>query len=280
MNQDKAREFFSAYFEGSLESGLKQAFEARLQADTQLQREYKAFETTMAQLDSLKFESIEVPQYLSDRIATRLEAVADSKAKSKAPWFGWVKGLSFAALAGVAIIGTVLSINHVSSGAAQAGPIAAASHPVPTVEVKGTEVVLKFKPDTAQQIVVSSDGKELKRFDLRKDEVVQSPLRNSQPETALFGVKVQGSKDLLEVAVPGTAIDKSVSGQGTLEQFATSLAGHYKTVVSLQVSDPTQSVRWSFDGTDVYDAADNVLKPLGNLSVMKMEGGFVQIVSR
>ena len=53
MNHDKAREFFSAYYEGTLESGLRQQLEARFRADAHLKADYAAFVETIEALGEL-----------------------------------------------------------------------------------------------------------------------------------------------------------------------------------------------------------------------------------
>ena len=47
MNQEKAKEFFSAYYEGTLEAGLQQSLEQQLRADGNLRREFRDFERAM-----------------------------------------------------------------------------------------------------------------------------------------------------------------------------------------------------------------------------------------
>ena len=69
MTNDKAREFFSAYHEGTLEPGLCASLERRLEGDASLQAEYAAFAETVESLNSMRFESVEIPAYLGDRIA-------------------------------------------------------------------------------------------------------------------------------------------------------------------------------------------------------------------
>src|SRR5581483_925490 len=101
MNQEKAREFFSAYFEGVLEPGLKQSFEARLAADAMLQADYAAFSETMGELRTMPEEEIEAPIFLSDRVATRLDEVfvKGSPRGIFGSWQTWPKAIGFAALA-------------------------------------------------------------------------------------------------------------------------------------------------------------------------------------
>ncbi len=80
MTLAKAKDYFSAYHEGSLDRGLKQAFETRLREDTQLQAEYRAFERTMKELEAFGCVEVEPPSDLHDKIAARLDkAIWDQK---------------------------------------------------------------------------------------------------------------------------------------------------------------------------------------------------------
>ena len=73
MNIEKAREFYSAYHEGSLDKGLKQAFERQLETDAQVAAEFRLFKQAMEELSQLESEAIEVPSDLHDRISARLD---------------------------------------------------------------------------------------------------------------------------------------------------------------------------------------------------------------
>ena len=115
MNANKAREFFSSYFEGNLDDGLRQAFERTLNTDAELQAEYKAFERTLGQLAGLRDVEIEVPFDLHERISARLDRHIYEKRQTRGGGFlaFWKPALA-AGVASLAVIGTVLSLN--SSG--------------------------------------------------------------------------------------------------------------------------------------------------------------------
>jgi len=82
MNPVKARDFFSDYYEGLLEPGLKQAFERALKSDPHVQEEYKQFEIVMGQLGSFDKKPVDSPFNLYDKITARLD-LADLEAKNK-----------------------------------------------------------------------------------------------------------------------------------------------------------------------------------------------------
>ena len=104
MTHDKAREFFSAYYEGTLEPGLRASLGRRLEADARLQAEYDAFVGTVTSLDALRHEAVAIPAYLSDRIALRLDPAFEAKAvpfwktlfvpRAATPHYGWAMALA------------------------------------------------------------------------------------------------------------------------------------------------------------------------------------------
>jgi hypothetical protein len=277
MNQEKAREFFSAYYEGTLENGLRQTLEQRLRADAQLLSEYASFEETMSELDSLKFEEIEVPMYLSDRIATRLEAVQEKQATKTFVWPTWLRALSVSGVAGLAILGAVLSLNARSSGTAQAGGLTAGQNSM-VVENSSGNVVLKYQSSEKEAVDISSDGKVLQHIQLDPNQRLVSPLNNHQAETAVFEVKA-GDRTTY-IAVPGTQRQNAdQTGQGTLKAFAAALAGFYRTPVELDVQDATKSASWHFEAAKAIDAANASLE-VGSVSVSESDGGTIVVKDR
>ncbi|HWD41938.1 MAG TPA: hypothetical protein VG944_24065, partial [Fimbriimonas sp.] len=223
MTQEKAREFFSAYYEGSLERGLKQTFEQRLQVDAQIQGEYRAFCRTMDELDLLQYEEIEVPSYLSDRIATRLEAAQESR-RAKSPWTIFLPRFAFGGIAAVAIIGGVMSWFS-NSRASQAGYIptvgnGAAHPPLETISV-ATDGTIKYTSATARTVQVLDDkGAVLRTFSLNANQELSTRLTNpNQASAALFEVRVSDQGPDERIAIPGNHATRPAKTQGTITEF-------------------------------------------------------------
>ena len=120
MNQEKARELFSDYYEGSLDGGLRQSLEMNLRNDASLREDYTAFVETMEGLDALRSEEIEIPIYLSDRIATRLESVQSRQKFGLPVWTNWLRGLAVGAVA-IAAIAFAIPIFKGDKSASTAG---------------------------------------------------------------------------------------------------------------------------------------------------------------
>lgn len=266
MNHEKTREFFSAYYEGSLELGLRQSFEQRLRSDDRIKLEYEAFKNTMDELATLKFEEIEVPSYLSDRIATRIEQ-AQSKEIAAPWWQGWLPRVALGMVAVAAVVGAVVSIPRDQNGNSgpSMGGLFGTPHARPAsqinVEAKGTEVVLNYRPGARQVMVVT----EVRTGQTWKyDHRVSNPMQNSNATPALFTVQIQDDTTHL-IAVPGTSklAEQPTTGSGTLQEFAYNLSGKYQAPVLVNAADLKKHVSWKLDESDALAAATKSLDGTG-----------------
>jgi len=279
MNQEKAREFFSAYYEGVLEGGLKQSLEQQLKTDATLQADYVAFVETIGHLDMLKNEEIEIPIYLSDRIASRLEQV-QAKPKFGLPvWTSWIRNAAFAGLA-VAAITFALPLFHSDKGTSTSGYSGSGAVDQLVFKSEGSDVILNYQPNGRKTIVVSSPvtNKEIQRFNL-DGQRLQSPIQNSLASPAIFKVEVLGDKNSSLVAVPGTSTLKAKVGDGTIQDLAISLAGHYHVPVVVEAGDVTHHVTWNFSSSDPLAAATQAVSNDG-FSVDQRPGGLIKILDR
>ncbi|MFQ3465005.1 hypothetical protein, partial [Escherichia coli] len=68
----------------ALEPGLAASLERRLRDDADLRAEYAAFVDTVGSLNALRREAIEIPSFLSARLADRLEPAIAAR---RAPWW-------------------------------------------------------------------------------------------------------------------------------------------------------------------------------------------------
>jgi len=278
MNTDKAREFFSAYYEGALEGGLKQSFELALRTDASLQSDYSAFVETIAHLDDLKHEEIEIPSYLSDRIATRLEAV-QAKPKFGFPvWATWIRGFAFAAVA-IAAITFALPLFKSDKATSMGGFGGAGSVDQLQFKSDGSNLILSYQPSGSKTVVVSSPvtGKEIQKFNL-DGQRLQSPIVNSMKTPAIFKVEVLNEKASSLVVVPGSTTLKAKSGDGSVEDLAIAIAGFYHVPVVIEAADVTHHVTWNFATSDALAAANQAVSNEG-FSVDQRTGGLIKIVA-
>ena len=280
MNNDKARDFFSAYYEGTLEAGLKQSFEARLSTDALIQADYAAFVETVQELNTLKDEEIEIPIFLSDRIATRLEQVQPKSRFGFPAWLGVLRGLAFAGLATAAIV-FALPLVQGNHDVSNAGAISTSAS-VNQVRFKfdGTKVVLNYSASGTKTIVVSSPvtGKEMKRIQLENNRL-ESPLENSLAKAVVFKVESLGDEGGRLIAIPGSVPEKAKPGEGTVQDLAVALAGHYRVPVVIDSGVASKQISWNFGSADARAAASQAVGSEG-FSVDQKQDGLVEILAR
>jgi len=281
MTSDKAREFFSAHYEGSLEPGLVQALEQRMRADAVLAADYAAFVATMEELGSLQDEVIEPPIYLSDRIATRLEQATAKSRNPKAAWVSWWRGLAFGAAATLAIGFAVVSVvNQAPTGNVATGGVASTgmSRDQLTFQMQSGKLTMSYQPSGSRTVVVSSgiSGKEVQRFPLDGNRL-ETHLENNLADVALFDVQVLGEARVATVALPGLARSAEKTGSGDVKKLAAALAGFYRVPVLLEVAEAGKPLSWNFSQTDAREAATQAVSTEG-YSVDQRPGGLIVIM--
>lgn len=281
MTNEKARDFFSAYYEGSLEPGLCVSFEQKLNTDISLRDEYRTFQDAMESLDTMKFEDITIPDDLHERISARLDrAIYEQKNKAKPALSLWIRSLSYSAVAAVAIIGAIFTINARSNSTQSASlggaPVAKASI---NYSVSGSEVTLKYAP-AAHEVVIVTDatGKEVSRTDVGTEATreMKTVLSNPLENAAVFGVQIQGEKSQSFIAIPGKDRSAVKEGEGTLTDLAKAIANFYHAPVRLTTDSATERVSWTFASSDVVSETSRALG--GNYTVTLLTDGMLEIV--
>ena len=271
MTNDKAREFFSAFHEGTLEPGLRASLERSLGGDAELRAEYAAFAQTIESLDALRHEAIEIPLYLGDRIARRIDPVLDAKRvpfwqtlfapRQTAPRFGWALGVAGAFL--VAAVGLRgLRVEGVES----AGIVSGGGDGVRWSK-GGEDVVARFDGASAHRVEVLAEGGEPQAYQLANGQPFELTLSNPNTVARRFKVTV-GDDALATVAVPGRKTASRRAGSGTVGELASALADAYKVAVVVKGLAPETPVRWSFDSADARAAAEQSLGSHGSATMM------------
>lgn len=282
MNHDKAREFFSAYYEGTLESGLRQQLETRFRADAQLKADYAAFVETIEALGDLRFEEIEVPLSLNDRIATRLEQEEAKRRRPVLAWGNWFRGLAFSGMAAAALVAAFIAIRTEggpSTASLMPSPSATSSLPANRLvfSAEGKKVLINYRTEDQSLVVVSAagSGREIQRFPLNRNEL-RTPLENNHPTPALLRVTASGDASGATVVVPGSEKQTAKAGTGSLQDLATALAGHYGVPVVVRGSS-TQDVVWNFETGSALRAAESALAG-SQASADQRDGGLITIL--
>ncbi len=136
MRPDRARELYTDYAEDTLAPALRLAMDQHFAADADARADYAEFERTLALLDTLEREPVEVPSGFRAKILERVSA--EQAGRVHAPGLsGWFQNLGrrratagvMAALAACAIVGVVVAPHgttggHIgTSGMVPGGPI-------------------------------------------------------------------------------------------------------------------------------------------------------------
>jgi hypothetical protein len=281
MNSEKARDFFSAYYEGTLDPGLVLNLEQKFKADARLRSDYDAFASAFASLNSLRDEEIEVPIFLSDRIATRLEEARQQRSKtfSLLNW-RWARFAPYG-LAGLAILAAGLGILVKSEGPSVAGlfPWPAgkkAQVDGPSFQFDGAKVILEVQGNHSISVSDGLTGRSLRTLNGDDSESFQPELTNKGAQAQLFGIREDGGTTQM-VSVPGKNADTShPKGDGTLSQFALALSNYYHVPVLLENVKMDTKISWSFEGSNAYDGAIANLQP-SHLSADLRQDGMISI---
>ncbi len=280
MTHEKAREFFSAYLEETLEPALRLSLEQKLASDKGLKDEYTHFEATVSKLGEMRSEVIETPFDLNERISARLDRTLwEQKRSAPAGVFLRLRTLAFGGLAVVALIGAVASLRHFSHGPLEAGVISGPSSEQLLVTVKHDAVTVDYAPVGKSTVVFRAEPGEKPFAEITADRTspLSRPIENSNPGTELISIQVTDAPAVEHVvlAIPGTRVEKTTSGSGTLEEFAKALAGRYRVPVKMTGVDPLTQVSWELKASDARQAAQAALKD--HFSVDQREGNLVTI---
>jgi hypothetical protein len=271
MNLNKAREYFSAYQEGTLDKGLSQTFERALREDAQLQAEYRAFEKTMAELSQLGQKEIEPPADLHEIISARLDRqIWENKQTHRGGMRQWLK-LTLAGGLATAVLAVALILPGRSAGSDKNVTEAGISNPISSKKAElfkpiENGVAMSYLPTTTQTVVITdAAGVELDQpITLTPDnQLKDKPLQNKGEGATLICVKI-GSEDAIWVALPGSKRNEMTDGTGSVKQFVQALADAYGTAVVLKSKQPDREISWK-SGTDLMSTANSLteskLKP-------------------
>lgn len=266
MNNEKAREYFSAYSEGTLDAGLAQSFEAKLKADANLRGEYEQFEATLKELESLRFEKIETPFDLNERIGAAIDRSLYEKKRAAAPsWTLWLRNVAFAGLAAAALFGAYYTLNMKGEGqvAPAGGVVAPSKQPIEQIEYSKTKngVQMNYRPTEKHVVSIKGGSEGEKSFEVDNSGWLNE-LKNDQPEAATFTVDVKGEVPSTIVVVPGTERSSGATGQGNVVDFAKAIANHFGKPVVLRSTNISTELAWHFGSGDASQEVSAALNGL------------------
>jgi anti-sigma factor RsiW len=280
MNANRARGQFSAYFEGNLEHGLKEALERTLANDPALQEEFRSFADTMNALDRVREEEVRIPADLHERISRRLDHHFYEVSRSrKSQWLHSWKSVVAAAAVGCALVVAawqVFADGRGGFGAGLGGPF------VPNREIQLTEnarghVQLEYRTGDRETVEVRllPSGDVLQSFHL-SNQTLRAPVENRRPEAVLLEIRATACAQPVWLALPGTNLSRARQGEGTIGDLALALSDAFRTPVELRVHDLNRRVSWSFTNSDAVDAASLALSG-GSYHVVKLSSGILSI---
>jgi hypothetical protein len=267
MSRERLQEHFSALYEGTLDAGLTQQIQRRFDSDPQLKEDYESFSLMMETLGSIGEEEIEVPSFLSSRIADRMEAAGNTKPAFSL--FNWSKTLGFGAIATVAIVGSVLAIKNQNSGPVTAGVVsssapAQALKVLDTIEIKmvGSDAVLNYNSSGPKTLTATfyGTGQVLRKADLDGNTATYA-LRNTESLAAIFEVDVTGEKSDHFVVVPGSSSAFELQGEGKVSDFLKGVSAKFHKVISIQMAAAKleSTTKWDLKSDEAGAALSSVL---------------------
>lgn len=273
MNLSKAREYFSAFYEGSLDRGLREGFERALKTDAQIQAEYKAFERTMMQLDAMKATDVEPPTDLHDLIMARIDKNVWDQKQKRNPVLSWWKS----AIA-VGVAATVIAIGVLQSGKGTAANEAGLTMPSnASLDVRAGEksVFLDYAPNGHHQVIIKSDdGKVLESLDLNGKPIRDKVLRNATKVAIMMSVEIDKSPTW--IALPGTDRSNRSAGKGTIKDLALEIANACNVPVVLKVKDIDAETSWKLDSTDAHATAMSAVSAMSKQVELRGKVGDAQ----
>lgn len=265
MNLDRAREFYSAYYEGGLDDGLRQAFQRALTKDPKVADEYAQFVRIMDDLKNID-RPVEVPEGLHDKIMARVALNGQSHGNTKkgGDFLFVLRPLAYGSAAAFAIIATVVSFSLRPNQGLATGGLGVALEQAPQIVTDGGTPVLKFASIKKNTVIVGEiDGsKQFATFVVDGQEIV-SPLRNADKGAKAVRIGFGESYPPLIVVVPGTTRRIEKSDSGTTEQFIKSVSDHFGVTVVMSGELPADEIEWTFESTEILASLSDELKAAG-----------------
>lgn len=261
MNAHKAREYFSAHYEGSIDRGLGESFERVLKSDAQVQAEYRAFCRTMDHLNSLQELAPEPPMDLHERIMAKLDLnVWEQKQHQRTGGFTWWKtSLVATAVLAVAAFGVIRATSDSTIDVVESNVVPSMS-PGARLDVKPTaEGVILNYPRVSQREVIIRDGQgnEQERLKLLNQGIENKLLTNGGEAAVLVEIEIGNSTTW--IAIPGKSTSIEAVGQGDLKQLALDIANQCRIPVIVQSQEAILSP-WTIDSSNAHQSAETALQ--------------------
>lgn len=279
MNSDKAKEFFSSYRDGTLDRGLRQTLERKLEADPVLKREYEAFVRAFEALDSLSAPVPEPPFDLHDRISARLDRFQwEEKRRAGSSIVGLWKSVLVGGLAVGALFMALMQLDGRGGepGLATAGIVTGlAPGQLQIVESEGA-FELRYRSSGPSVATFSTLEGAVIRTARLDGNLLRSKLENRLPEASIVRFEVDGDAASTLIALPGRAVQNLRAGFGDLPKFAAAVAATLRVPVVVRTPLTAQRVEWNLGTLDGFDDVQAALAKTA-LTAEQRPGGVIWI---
>jgi len=212
-----------------------------------LSAEFETFKATLARLESLRFEAIDIPQDLNERIQARLDRhVWEEKRKTPAPWTMWLRNLALGGIGTAAIVGAVFGLTQ-RGNVAGAGAITV-SNTADQLRVERVKdgIEVSFKPTSAKSVILRDEqGTILKTVEI-DGETWESGLTNPNDGPVVYSVEVKGEATETTYVIPGKNRTTVNSGDPTILDLAKAVADYYNIPLALKTNVKDEAVSWNF----------------------------------
>lgn len=259
MRLEKAYEYFSAYYEGSLDAAMHSQLDRMFEAHSVLRKDFESFAQTMEDLDGSLASDVPVPDNLHDLITARLDrSVYEAERAKPAGFAGFWQKVALGGLAFVLVGGAALSIlNRGNSGEIQAGAVPTqinrSADAELRVEADHKGAFLRFHPrsDETVKIVRLPDGAVVQTYKAGPRQSLDVPLNNKTEQAVVLRIVAEPSHKSFTVIIPGSVRKTELQGEGNVIQFAMALSSHFGRPVTLDTETPEAIVRWRLNSENI-----------------------------
>lgn len=278
MNVTKAREHYSAYYEGTLDPGLKQALERAISTDPAIASDYQEFKATVELLRASADVPIIVPDTLHDQIQQRIDKhVYDQKQRTPVSPLSQWRTAFFGGVAVVAIgLSSLAVINQNDSKEAQANlvPFGNASSPKTDFHYVNGNVELSVETPKAAKVTILNlvTGKVVE--ELETEGRLDSPLNNVGDSAVVLEIMVDKGNRTETIVLPGKLAGEAKKGTGTVLECAMATADAFRTPIILRANTLDTRVDWDFSDVTSTQDLPKALSDLG-LTASVREDGFL-----
>ena len=247
MRINKAREYFCSYYEGTLEEGLRSQLEKSLAEDAELALEYQTYRKAIKAVEAMRETPIAIPFDLNERIARRVDRAAyeQKEATRKPALLTWWRSLALGAVATVALIGALFTLQNRSNSQAFQASMLPGSDTGIKLEFTDGKWVAVTRGETSEHMIV----RDLETGDIVQESKLEPvgvvfPIENRGLRARVLELEVRGSK--IHLAIPGTQRSTEREGQGSLLDLVKAAAEFYGKAVRLQSDTKIMNVQWMF----------------------------------